>query len=73
MNKEINMEEFRRQAAVLLRASKPLTGTDGIRKAFKEEPSQRPDPEKNWPLVLNNLAIYFVILFGDRILPKDTV
>jgi len=30
MNKEMNMEEFRKQAAELLRAGKPLTGTDGI-------------------------------------------
>ena len=29
MNKEMNMEEFRKQAAELLRAGKPLTGTDG--------------------------------------------
>ncbi len=28
--KDMNMEEFRKQAAELLRAGKPLTGSDGI-------------------------------------------
>lgn len=30
MDKDMNMEEFRKQAAELLRAGKPLTGNDGI-------------------------------------------